>query len=295
MKDYQIFCDSSCDTPEVLLKQYQVNLIPFYVSFDQEHYMKEIEEISIPDFYTRLTSKKVFPKTSLPSVQDYINHFKPALDSGKDVLCICLSSVFSGSYQSAVNAKRILEEDYPDSNIIIINSIQATSCEGLIVLQAAYMQEAGYSIEKTAEILDTIKNTARIMFTVGTLEYLQKGGRIGKVSSLAGTMLNLKPLIQLKDGELIPYGTIRGRNKSLEKVLRMIKEHFEETQESYEDYDFVITTGTSFEEAEKFKTSLEELIGRKISYPVFTIGVTIGTNTGPDAIGACFVKKFDRI
>lgn len=295
MNEYQIFCDSSCDTPEVLLNQHQITLIPFYVSFDQENYMKEIEEISIPDFYSRLTTEKIFPKTSLPSVQDYINHFKIALDLGKDVLCICLTSRFSGSYQSAVNAKRILEENYQDSKIIIVNSIQATSCEGLIVLQAAYMREAGYSIEKTEETLNMIKNTARIMFTVGTLEYLQKGGRIGKVSSLAGTMLNLKPLIQLKDGELIPYGTIRGRNKSLEKALLMVKDYFDETKERYEDYDFVVTTGTYFEEAEKFKNSLEDLIGKKITYPIFTIGVTIGTNTGPDAIGACFVKKFDCI
>ena len=295
MKDYQIFCDSSCDTPEHILNEYSITRIPFYISFDKEHYIKEIEEITIVDFYHKLTSEKLFPKTSLPSVQDYINHFQKALDAGKDVLCICLSSIFSGSYQSALNAKLILEEDHPDAKIAIIDSMQATACEGLLVLQAAYMKEAGYSIEKTKETLEKLRPTSRIMFTVGTLEYLQKGGRIGKVSSLAGTMLNLKPLIQLKDGELLPYGTIRGRNKSLEKALLMVNDYFEETKESFDDYDFVVTTGTSFEEAEKFKASLEKLIGREITYPIFTVGVTIGTNTGPDAIGACFVKKYNHI
>lgn len=295
MKDYQIFCDSSCDTPEHILKQHNITLIPFYISFDKEHYEKEIEEISIPDFYVKLTASKIFPKTSLPSVQDYINHFQKALDSGKDILCICLSSIFSGSYQSALNAKLILEEDYHDAKIVIIDSMQATSCEGLTVLQAAYMKEAGYSLDKTQTTLEKLRSTSRIMFTVGTLEYLQKGGRIGKVSSLAGTMLNLKPLIQLRDGELLPYGTIRGRNKSLEKALLMVKDYFEENGESFDDYDFVVTTGTAKDEAEKFKASLEKLIGRKIPYPIFTIGVTIGTNTGPDAIGACFIKKYNRI
>lgn len=295
MKDYKIFCDSACDTPIEILHQHDITLIPFYISFDQENYEKEIEEMSIPVFYERLTSEKIFPKTSLPSVHDYMKHFKKAIDAGNDILCICLNSRFSGSYQAAVNAKLMLEEDYPDVNIEVINSIQATSCEGLIVLQAAYMKEAGYSLEKNAATLAEIKKTARIMFTVGSLEYLQKGGRIGKVSSLAGTMLNLKPLIQLKDEELIPYGTIRGRNKSLEKTLQMVKDYFEENNERYDEYDFVLTTGTAHAEAEKFKVSVENLIGRKIDYPVFTIGVTIGTNTGPDAIGICFVKKHDFI
>lgn len=294
MKEYQIFSDSSCDTPRSLLEQYHVSLIPFYVSFDKEHYEKEIVEIQISKFYDKLTSEKIFPKTSLPSVQDYISSFMNAIEQGFDILCICLTSKFSGSFQSAVTAKSILGEEYPEANIVIIDSIQATSCEGLVLLQAAYMKEAGYTLQQVEQKLNDLKQTARVMFTVGTLEYLQKGGRIGKVSSLAGTMLNLKPLIQLKEGELVPYGTIRGRNKSLDKVLAMVKEHFMETGESYDDYDFVVTTGTALEEAKKLKSALENLIGKNIPYPVFTIGVTIGTNTGPDAIGACFIKRFDK-
>lgn len=293
MKEYQIFCDSSCDTPSELLERYHIKRIPFYVSFDQEHYQKEIVELSIDDFYKRLTSEKIFPKTSLPSVQDYISHFKPVLKEGKDILCLCLTSKFSGSYQSAVNAKLILEEDFPDADIRIVDSIQATAGQGITLLQTAYMQQAGYTLEEAVNRLEEIKPTSRIMFTVGTLEYLQKGGRIGKVSSIAGTMLNLKPLIQLKEGELIPFGTIRGRNKSLDKVLGMVKDHFEELGESYENYDFCVAVGTTYDEAEEFKKKLEELIGRPIDYPLFQIGVTIGTNTGPDAIGACFIKRFD--
>ncbi|MBU9746724.1 DegV family protein [Lachnospiraceae bacterium ASD3451] len=293
MHNFEIFCDSSCDTPTDLLNQYKIRRIPFYVSFDQEHYEKEIEELSISDFYKRLTSKKVFPKTSLPSVQDYLVKFKETLKEGREILCVCLTSKFSGSYQSAVTARMILEEDYPEANIAVVDSMQATSCEGLTVLQAAYMREAGYSLDETVKKLEQLRLSSRIMFTVGTLEYLQKGGRIGKVSSIAGTMLNLKPLIQLKDGELIPYGTIRGRNKSLDKTLSMVAEYFSESGANYSDYDFCVTTGTCVEEAEAFQKQLEDMIGRKIDYPLFQIGVTIGTNTGPDAIGACFIKKFN--
>lgn len=295
MKNIQIYTDSSCDTPDVILKKHDIIRIPFYVSFDKEHYYKEIEELSIADFYHKLTTEKIYPKTSLPSVQDYLNHFIDALEKDMDILCICLTAKFSGSFQSAMTAKSILLEDYPDAKIVVFNSYQATSCQGLTVLQGAYMREAGYSLEQIEEKLNVLKDTSRIMFTVGTLEYLQRGGRIGKVSSIAGTMLNLKPLITLKDGELIPYGTIRGRNKALTKVISMVQEYFEQTSESYEDYDFVITTGTSIEESEKMRAELESLIGKKIEYPIFTIGVTIGTNTGPDAVGCCFIKKFSAI
>ena len=124
MRPYQIFSDSSCDLPENLLQEHQIKLIPFYVSFDQENYYKENVDITKEEFYRTLTSKKVYAKTSLPSVQDYISMFTPSLKEGNDILCLCLTQKFSGSYQSALNAKHILEEQYPDVNISIIDSIQ---------------------------------------------------------------------------------------------------------------------------------------------------------------------------
>ena len=268
-------------------------MIPYYITFDKETYYKEHEEISNEEFYKKLATK-VFPKTSLPSVQDYMNAFREAIEAGQDVLCFCLTSKFSGSYQSAVNAKSILEEDYPDAKIVVVDSIQATAGEGLIVLQAARMKEAGFGMDELVEKIESIKSTARIMFTVDSLEYLQKGGRIGKVTSLAGTMLNLKPMIVLKEAELMPYSNVRGRKKALEKTLAMVEEYFEENNESYDDYDFCMANATTMEETMMVQEKVEELIGRKLDYPIFQIGVTIGTYTGPGALGICFVKKFDR-
>lgn len=295
MREYQIFSDSSCDVPEALIKEYKIELVPFYVTFDQENYFKENIEISNEAFYEKLLQGKVFPKTSLPSVQDYINKFKTVIKEGKDVLCLCLTQKFSGSYQSAVNAKLILEEKYPDATICIVDSIQATAGQGILLLQLAKMRDAGLTLEEALDKFEQIKPTARIMFTVDTLEYLAKGGRIGKVTSLAGNMLNLKPLIQLKDAELIPYSNIRGRKKALDKVLFMVEEYFKEHDESYDDYDFCMANATTMEETKAVQARVEELIGRTIPYEVFQIGVTIGTYTGPGAVGVCFTKKYDRI
>lgn len=295
MKDYQIFADSSCDLPESLVKEHGIKIIPFYVTFDQDVYYKEDDEITNEEFYAKISSKNVSSTTSLPSVQDYLSQFRSALRNGQDILCLCLTQAFSGSYKSAVNAKHILEEQYPDANIQVIDSIQATAGEGILLLQIAYMKKAGFTLEQVLEILDKLKPTARIMFTVDTLDYLAKGRRIGKAASLAGNMLDLKPLIQLKEGELIPYSNIKGRNKSLEKLISMTVEYFSESGERKEDYDFCIANATTMEDAKYLQEQVEEFIGRKITYPIFQIGVTIGTYTGPGGIGICFIKKFDRI
>ncbi|SFR56323.1 DegV family protein [Anaeromicropila populeti] len=292
MREFQIFSDSSCDIPRSLVEQQKISLIPFYITFDQENYYRENREITNEEFYQKLLKGGIFPKSSLPSVQDYINCFTECLEAGKDVLCFCLTHKFSGSYQSAVNAKLILEEKYTEAVITIIDSIQATAGQGLVVLQAAQMKAAGMSLDEIVEKIEELKSTARIMFTVDTLEYLQKGGRIGKVTSLAGTMLNLKPMIVLKDAELIPYSNIRGRKKSLDKILEMVEDHFNELNESYEQYDFCLANATTLDDTEKVQEKLEALIGKKIDYPVFQIGVTIGTYTGPGAVGVCFIKKF---
>lgn len=295
MRPYQMFSDSSCDLPENLLQEHQIKLIPFYVSFDQENYYKENVDITKEEFYRTLTSKKVYAKTSLPSVQDYISMFTPSLKEGNDILCLCLTQKFSGSYQSALNAKHILEEQYPDVNISIIDSIQATGGQGILLMQIAAMKKAGLSLEEATHKANLLKTTARIMFTVNTLEYLAKGRRIGKVISLARDMIALKPLIQLKEAELIPYSNIRGRKKSLDKVFEMLQEYFNETAENPADYEFCIANATTIDDAHYLEKKLEDFLERKLNYPIFQIGVTIGTYTGPGAIGICFVKRYDCI
>ncbi len=295
MKAYQIFSDSSCDLPELLVKEHDIKLIPFYVTFDQDNYYKENVEISNEDFYIKLEQNNTFSTTSLPSVQDYMSEFKKAIKNGQDIVCLCLSHQLSGSYQSAVNAKDILEEQYPDTRIEIFDSYQATAGQGLLLLQLAYMKEAGLTIDEIVEKLPLLRDTSRIMFTVDTLTYLEKGRRIGKAAALTGNMLDRKPLIQLKGAELIPYSNIRGRKKSLEKILTMVEEYFVESGEDPKDYDFCIANATTTEDAAFLQNEIEKIIDHSIKYPIFQIGVTIGTYTGPGGIGICFVKKYNQI
>jgi DegV family protein with EDD domain len=294
MREFQIFSDSSCDLPEGLADENDIRVIPFYVSFDQDIYYKENVDISNSDFFVRLEKEKGVT-TSLPTVQEYINEFKASIRKGLDVLCICLSQKFSGSYQSAVNAKTILEEQYPEAQIQVIDSIQATAGQGLFLLQAAALKRCAFTLEEVTERLEALKPTARIMFTVDTLDYLSKGRRIGKAITLAGDVLDLKPLILLKEGELIPYSKVRGRRNSLDRLITMTKEYFTQIGGSPRDYDYCIANATTLNDAEYLQAQLEEFIGHKLSYPIFQIGVTIGAYTGPGGIGICFIKKYDRM
>lgn len=295
MKPFQIFSDSSCDLPDSLLRKHDIQLVPFYVSFDHDTYYKENTEITNETFYDTLAMKDIYSTTSMPSVQDYINEFKQAIKNDFNILCLCLSHKLSGSYQSAMNAKQLLEEQYPEATIHIVDSIQATAGQGILLLQIAYMKEANLTLHEVIDKLERIKSTARIMFSVDTLEYLEKGRRIGKATALTENSQDLKPLLLLEGAELIPYSNILGRSQSLDAILQMTISHFKVTGENPDHYDFGIANATTPEDAQYLQQRVEEFIGHKITYPVFQIGVTIGTYTGPGGIGICFVKKYNFI
>ena len=202
-REYRIVTDGSCDLPEELCREKGITVVPFYVSFDGEKYEKEITEMPIRKFYEEMVSNpKVYPKSSMPSVQDYIDAFTPIVKEGKAVICICITTKFSGSMQSALNAREMVAEQYPEAEITVIDATINTVLQGLYVLEAQKMQEAGVPYDKAVEELETIKSTGRIFFTVGNLEYLKHGGRIGKVAGVAGSVLGIRPIITLKEGEI---------------------------------------------------------------------------------------------
>ena len=177
---FHIISDGSCDLPPELAQEKNITVVPFYVSFDDEHYVKEIAEIGVRDFYQQMVDKKgVFPKSSMPSIQDYEEVFLPFAESGIPVICICITTKFSGSMQSALNAKELVLETYPQARITVIDATINTVLQGLYVLEAADLRDHGTSYEDTIARLEEIKSTGRIFFTVGNMEYLKHGGRIG--------------------------------------------------------------------------------------------------------------------
>lgn len=294
---FQIISDSSCDLTLEQREEYQIQVVPFFVSFDGENYYKEIDEIGIREVYERMVAdSETFPKTSLPSVQNYIDAFLPHVEEGSPIICMTITTSLSGSYNAAVNAMEILLEEHPDAQISVINSLGATVSQGIFAVQAAKMRDAGYSYEETVAILrNEMTDTGRIFFTVGDLTYLQHGGRIGKLAGMAGSVLKLKPMITLKDGSIDSSGVARSRKKSLTKVIELMKEYFEETGDSPKDYEFFIGFGYDKEEGEVFKSEVDQYLreqGVEKESLLVQIGATICVHTGPYAIGIGLMKKY---
>ena len=290
MSKIVLVSDSSCDLPSSFTHKYEIEIVPYYVSFDTETYYKEIEELSIEDFYKKLRSEKIFPKTSLPSINDYYEHFKKHIEAGHSVVCVTLSNHFSGSYNSAVNARELILENYPNAQIEIINSLNATGGQGALVLEIARMIHDGLDYSTIIETTLKIRDTARIFFFVETLDYLEHGGRIGKAAALLGTMLNVKPIIYLQEGLLFPSGKVRGTKKAIAKILEVAKEY---VGDQINDYRYLIAHADNIEYAQVIKSSLEENLGIALPGEFCFIGTTIGVYTGPDVAGICLIKKYE--
>lgn len=290
MSEIMLISDTSCDLHPNTVAKYDVTLVPFYVSFNQEDYYKEIVELPIQDFYNRMRSEKIFPKTSLPSIDDYLQVFTPAIEAGKSVICVCLSGHFSGSYNSAVNARELILENYPNAQIEIINSLNATGGQGLLVTEIGRMIKDGLAFDTIMAIVPKLREAARIFFFVDTLDYLEHGGRIGKASALLGTMLNVKPILYLQDGLLFPVAKVRGKKKAIAKIVELSKEY---VSGKPEDYNYIVGHADNLVDAENILEAAKGAITDSIPAEYFFIGTTIGVNTGPDACGICVIPKYE--
>ncbi|MBD5458519.1 MAG: DegV family EDD domain-containing protein, partial [Lachnospiraceae bacterium] len=191
-------------------------------------------------------------------------------------------------------AKEMLLEKYPDVKIEVLDTTVDTVLQGLLVLEVCRMQRAGWSFEDTVKRTKEILPTGRIIFTVGSFDYLVHGGRIGKVMGAAVKSLAIKPLIILKEGEIFPAGVFRNREKGKKTLVSLCRKHFEKSGENPDEYAFNIGYGYDHEEAVAFRemllSDLKQYSGIQ-NMELFQIGATIGVHTGPYPIGLTFIKK----
>ena len=295
--DYKIISDGCCDLTEDVIRQYDFHIVPFYISFDEEHYYKEIEDIGIRDVYQRMVIDQpdVYPKTSLPSLQDYISVFTSYVDQGMAVICLCFTPSLSGSYICAENAREIVCEQNPDAKISVINSEAGTVSQALMTIEAGKMRQAGIPYEQCVDILERMKLTNHIFFTVGDTDYLQHGGRIGKLAGIASSALSLKPLITLERGVIEASGIGRSRKKTVKKTMELAENYFKNTGEDMRDYYFAVGFGFDVEEGHAFYEAVKERFADRVcgDIKLVQIGATIAVHTGPFAIGIGILKRYE--
>ena len=292
---YKIVSDSACYLSKEYLEKHDVTIVPLSVSFDGETYYRDGVDITRDECYQRMVDDpKLFPKTSLPSVESYADVFRSFVEQGFPVVCFTITTLFSGSYNSAINAKSLVLEDYPDANICVIDSKQNTVTQALLIDQFVRMLEDGLSFEQAMSKLDALMASARIFFTVGSLDYLKMGGRIGKVATAATGKLGVKPVIIMKDGDICLGGIGRNRNKLKNSVLQVAKKYLDENNKD----NFIVSVGYGYDKEEgfEFMKEVESTLDVKLdSETNVAIGIVSAVHTGPYPIGLGVIRKYETL
>jgi len=288
---FQLISDGGCDFTRAEVQKHNIEVIPFYVTFDQQVHLKEGVDITKEEYFNRLKEDKgLFPKTSQPSPQDYMDMYRPHLEAGCDIISLTISSKLSGTYNSATLAASTLQEDFPDRKIIVIDSLSASVGQGLVLREMIKMRDKGYSITETAAIAEKIIKTVKIYFTLESLEYLKRGGRVGPTTALVGGILGLRPVLHLVDGTVEQLDSVRGKKK----VLNLIEEGLiDALKDDIKDVNLGIGHILSPDDAATIKTNLEKSLDINITNPMAEVGVTIGTHAGPGALVVAYCKKYE--
>ncbi len=272
MPNIHIVTDSTGYITKEFAMLNDISIVPLTVFFEDnsapEGYPGEFEE-----FYERLKTSKDFPKTSQPSVQAFISAFQNAVDKGQEVIAVTISSKLSGTFNSASLAAQQVNPE----KISVIDSMLAGPCLRFLIEMVLELSKQGKSREEIVQIVESKRANTKALFTVGTLDYLKKGGRLSNAQAFIGTLLNIKPIIELKDGLLLPAAKARGKNKAIEYIVEGIPNTVKRIS---------IIHIQNIEESEKFKVQLQQLFS-DAEFSIDELGPVLGAHLGPLAIGVC--------
>lgn len=273
-----ILTDAAADMTAAELTAQQVSCIPLSVTFGNDTY----ENLDTDEFYHLLTTSDIFPHTSQPSPERFCQIFEAAKERGDSVIAILLSSSLSGTYQSALLAKNMVEYD----NVYLVDSLSATIGMRLLIDQAVTLRDAGHSAEAIVSALEELKSRIRILVVVDTLEYLQKGGRLSKAAANIGTLAQLKPLLTVnREGVISVLGKAIGKNRAMQALLKEYAQH--KADLNYPVYPVFSQISSNCDMLlQKLTAQAPELSLKK---PV-NMGAAIGTHVGPGAYGIAYIE-----
>lgn len=280
MSNIKVVCDSLSDIPKTLIDEYDIDIVPLTIIIDGKEYRDGID-ISINEFYTKLRNEKVVPKTSQATYIQFKEVFDKHIKDGKTILYVGGSSAASGTYQSGIMAK-----NDADGYIYTFDTMNFSYGAGMQVVQAAKMAKEGRNIEDILNQLQIMKDKMDVIFSVDTLEYLQKGGRISSTKAAIGTMLNIKPILEVRDGLVTNIAQVRGKKNVISKMVELVKER---GGTNLSDSIIGIGHGDNEVELEKLKEMIKKEINPKYIVTL-DVGTSIGTHAGPGVMGIFYMK-----
>ncbi|ALC92921.1 fatty acid-binding protein DegV [Bacillus sp. FJAT-18017] len=283
----RLFADSACDLPLAFYEENGVGLFPLKVLLDGEEY-EDVRTISPKTVFEAIRNGKM-PKTSQASPAGFEKAFTEMAENKEDGIYIAFSSQLSGTYQTAVMVLEQVKEKYPDFRLSIVDTKNASLGYGLIVLGAAKLAASGASKEEILADVEFRSKHMESLFTVEDLDHLAKGGRVSKASAFLGGLLNIKPLLNVEDGKLVPIEKIRGKKKLLRRVVEVMGERGQNLNQQV----IGISHADDLETANEMKQMIVDAYSPREVY-ITDIGSAVGAHTGPGTIAIFFLNELRR-
>lgn len=279
----KVVVDSTAYIPKEMLNENDISVISLNVLLDGESY-REVD-LENEFFYKKMDESNEIPKSSQPSIEEMKNVFLSIAKDGYDIVGIFISSKMSGTYSTAHLVRDIVLEEYPNTNIELIDSRSNCMQMGFSAIQAGRAAKKGESIEKVVEEAKKVINSSRFLFVPETLKYLKKGGRIGSASALFGTILQIRPILTVENGETSVYDKVRTKKKAVEVILKKVLDDMTERGLG----EVIVHHINCEEEGLNLAKRLEKEL--KIPVKIQSIGAIIGLHVGLGSIGVAYYTK----
>ena len=283
----RIIADSTCDLSDEIISKYNIGIAPLTINIAGKEYRDRVD-IQPNEFYSMMENFEKEPTTSMPDPFEYINLFKESKNMGAtQILCICMSSGTSGSYQSAVIAKNQYSEDYDELDIYVVDSKSMSHGSGYLIMKSAMLLENGASFNELIAFNEAYKTNIKHFLAVDDLNHLLKSGRLSNASAMLGKLLKLKPIMSMKKGK----GAIVGKERGKKRVLNhYVREYIKRVDDSINDFIIIGYTSDIL-----IANNLKKLFLEKTSFTgdiyIMQMGVSVGTHVGLGAVSMYFIEK----
>jgi DegV family protein with EDD domain len=284
MSNVAIVTDSAASIPEAIIERLNIHWVPYYIHRGGE-VLRDLVTIQRDAFYKWLPTVRELPKTASPGPGDYVQMYEGlAQDRGvREIVSIHMTSKGSGAYQAALVAKQMIEEKIPQLRIEVIDTLNVSMCQGWMAIEAARAALAGKSLDDIVLQVKQMMPVTQMIQTADTLKYLYMGGRIGRAKHLVGSLLNIKPLIGMEDGVIVPLGQVRSRMKAYEAMAEMV----EAAVGRMGKIKIAYVHAAAQEEAEKIKDLVEQRL-TCVESLIAELSPALGVHTGPGTAGVCY-------
>ena len=288
MKPYVFMTDSDSDLPFSYVDAKDIAMVYMPYIVNGKEFVDDLGRSGGQKQYFDDMRAGAAPTTSLLPVGAYLDIFEPVLESGRDILFIAFSSQLSGTLNNARAAREELLEKYPDREILIVDTLSISAPQAILILKAYELYEAGKSMQEVAQWVEENKLRAQAWFTVDDLKYLRRGGRIGAVAAVAGTLLDLKPIItENREGKLVSTDKVRGRKSALRLIADRAAENIDDPASAMP----IIIHADAPEDAQRLEKLLRERVPDLADIQTWYVGPVIGAHCGPGTIAICYFGK----